>query len=744
MFLSLRSSKHRVPCGAGGKPPLKIGDFILAIYHLTVKTGSKAKGQSAKAKSDYISREGKYQKDQDEVLHKSSGNMPGWADQEPGKYWEAADTYERKNGSLFREVEFALPVELSRQDQVSLAESFARELSQGELPYSLAVHRGKDSNPHCHLVLSERVNDGHDRTADTWFRRAANKGKSPETGGARKSEIGKNAANRKAWLESTRALWAERANQALEQAGQQARIDHRTLDAQGIERIPVNLSMAVIQMETKGIKTEKVEEAARIMEANAQIKELENVRNSHGKDHPSQRKPDGRAASRTDRTVGSVLGGLESRLPGSHAELGSGSRVTARDLEEFDTAEPRGTIIDSPGSGVGSQPDHERSQPDHMADDRHSRGSRLAGRDSSRGRIMDFAQGSLHQKQGNGNLGSRKRSEGDKRPSAMKPPHIKAKEKSWDRQSSALGSPAYRITLTDPTGKAKPWNMGKGQGKDGEEKFYTKEEIKALIPTLSAKNAQGRNIFITPIDPKNHYLVLDDSTQAQVDELERHGFKPALTQESSPGNIQAIFKATKIKSLTEQKAANNVVQRLNREFGDPNFTGVIHPFRMAGFTNPKPKHKDAKGNSPFVQIRTAQGGTCQRMSKALKQPRIDKAVHTRKAIIKAVAQEKKRVDGLEHADHAFCLAWHKVKGLAVSKGWTLDNSKIDFRACKEILSRYSKEKVKAALVKVSPSIETRHSDLRDYANRTVERADQERIQEQAQSKRHSQSRGPSM
>jgi len=54
-----------------------------------------------------------------------------------------------------------------------------------------------------------------------------------------------------------------------------------------------------------------------------------------------------------------------------------------------------------------------------------------------------------------------------------------------------------------------------------------------------------------------------------------------------------------------------------------------------------------------------------------------------------------------------------------------------------IIGRYSKEKVKAALVNVSsPSIEARHRDLRGYANRTVERADQERRAEQA-IKRHS-------
>jgi len=714
----------------------------LAIYHLSVRTGSKAKGQSAKAKSDYISREGRYQKDLDEVLKYSSGNMPSWAEQEPGKYWEAADTYERKNGSLFREVEFALPVELSRQNQIALAESFAKELSKGELPYSMAVHRGKESNPHCHLVLSERVNDGVPRPAATWFKRAANKGKAPETGGAKKSAIGKNAASRKAWLESTRAMWAERANQALEQAGQTARIDHRTLEAQGIDRIPgIHLSLSVMEMEARGIQTEKAEVAAQIIEANAQIKELENVRNSHGKDHPSQREPDGRTAIRTDRTFSARLGGLEPGLSGGDPELGSGSRVTARDLERFDTREPRGSILGGERSGVGSQPDHERSQPDYLADDRHSRGRGLTGRDSSWDRNVGFAQGSLGQEQGHGSLGTGELSNSDRRTSPMKPPHIKAKEESWERQAIALRSPAYRITLTDPTGQANPWNMGKGQGPEDTEKFYTKDEVKALIPKLSAKNAQGRNVFITPIDPENHYMVLDDSTQAQVDELRRHGFKPALTQESSPGNIQAIFKTPKLKSITEQKAANNVVQRLNMEFGDPNFTGVIHPFRMAGFTNPKPKHKDAKGNSPFVQIKTAQGGTCERMNKALEKPRIEKSTITRKAIIKAVAEEKKLVEGMTTADHAFCRAWHKVKGLAQSKGWPLDDSKIDFRACKEILGRYSKEKVKAALVKVSPSIEPRHRDLRDYANRTVDRADQERQAEQAQIKRHSHRRG---
>ncbi len=47
----------------------------------------------------------------DEVLHSESGNMPAWV-QDPADYWDAADQYERANGSVYREIEFALPKEL--------------------------------------------------------------------------------------------------------------------------------------------------------------------------------------------------------------------------------------------------------------------------------------------------------------------------------------------------------------------------------------------------------------------------------------------------------------------------------------------------------------------------------------------------------------------------------------------------------------------------------------------------------
>ena len=85
---------------------------------------------------------------------------------------------------LFREVEFALPRELNEGDQVELAREFASKLANADgerLPYTLAVHRGKGENPHVHLMISERVNDGIERSAEQWFRRY--NGKEPEKGG---------------------------------------------------------------------------------------------------------------------------------------------------------------------------------------------------------------------------------------------------------------------------------------------------------------------------------------------------------------------------------------------------------------------------------------------------------------------------------------------------------------------------------------------------------------------------------
>ena len=89
-------------------------------------------------------------------------------------------------------------MELNEGEQIELAREFASKLTRADgerLPYTLAVHRGKGENPHAHLMISERANDGIERDAAQWFRRY--NGKAPEKGGARKSMT----TRPKDWLE---------------------------------------------------------------------------------------------------------------------------------------------------------------------------------------------------------------------------------------------------------------------------------------------------------------------------------------------------------------------------------------------------------------------------------------------------------------------------------------------------------------------------------------------------------------
>ena len=198
----------------------------MAVFHLKASFGSRAGGQSARAKSDYIEREGRYEQNREELEHKEHGNMPEWAEDDPGKYWEAADEHERANGRLYSEVQFALPKELNEDERREAASSFAERLTGGErLPYTLAIHRGgtNGENPHAHLMFSERGNDGIERSGEQWFKR--HNAKAPEKGGARKSR----AAKAGDWLEKTRKAWEQTANRALERAGRAERIDGRSL-----------------------------------------------------------------------------------------------------------------------------------------------------------------------------------------------------------------------------------------------------------------------------------------------------------------------------------------------------------------------------------------------------------------------------------------------------------------------------------------------------------------------------------
>ncbi|MDF5696622.1 DNA-primase RepB domain-containing protein, partial [Vibrio parahaemolyticus] len=191
------------------------------------------------------------------------------------------------------------------------------------------------------------------------------------------------------------------------------------------------------------------------------------------------------------------------------------------------------------------------------------------------------------------------------------------KQQLWQQQAEALQADKYRITLIGRQGQ-KPWVLGKQ--KDGTEKFYSVEEVKNNIPLLSKKNAEGRDIYITPITLDYHYIVVDDLTPETHKEMLANGYSPNLVQESSRDNYQAIFRVPKTTDEKDREIANKVVGGLNKRYGDENFTGVSHPFRMAGFSNKKPTR-----NNFFTRLISSSANACQRVITLLKQE-LDKVI----------------------------------------------------------------------------------------------------------------------
>ena len=212
----------------------------MASYHLTAKIGPKGKAGSHAA---YISREGKYSGNEryEDLEAKGSGNMPKWAEQNPAHFWNAADEHERSNGSAYREFEVALPRELTPDQRRELVEDFVRQELGDKHAYQWAIHTPKAAleggeQPHAHIMYSERRLDGVERDPEQFFKRY--NAKNPERGGAQKASGGKARGEMKDELLETRERWAEIQNTHLERHGHSARVDHRSLADQGIERAP--------------------------------------------------------------------------------------------------------------------------------------------------------------------------------------------------------------------------------------------------------------------------------------------------------------------------------------------------------------------------------------------------------------------------------------------------------------------------------------------------------------------------
>lgn len=226
----------------------------MAMYHLRVKFVKRSEGRSSVAAAAYRSgeklvdeREGKthdYTRKQD-IEHSEiilADHMPDQLAPR-GALWNAVETgIKRKDGQPAFEVEVALPRELSREQCVQLVREFATaEFVDKGLAVDINIHRPTASDggehPHAHILIpTRRFNED-----GTLGRVATDMQDNPalmrkvyaleEEGKLDEALIVAKGTNLARWRE----VWADYSNRFLEDAGSDARIDHRKLAAQAVE-----------------------------------------------------------------------------------------------------------------------------------------------------------------------------------------------------------------------------------------------------------------------------------------------------------------------------------------------------------------------------------------------------------------------------------------------------------------------------------------------------------------------------
>jgi len=175
--------------------------------------------------------------------------------------WNAVEKSERfVNAQLAREIEISLPVEFTREQNITLARKFAKEvLVAGGMCVDICIHDNGSGNPHAHLMCSVRPieEDG------SWGQ------KSYSVNGKKVPTVDWNEREKS---EYWRSKWAKYQNEAQEEHGFTVRVDHRSFYRQGKEQLPaVHLGPAA-HMENRGIRTEQGDRNRRINEWNRELR----------------------------------------------------------------------------------------------------------------------------------------------------------------------------------------------------------------------------------------------------------------------------------------------------------------------------------------------------------------------------------------------------------------------------------------------------------------------------------------
>lgn len=311
----------------------------MAICHLEAKIVSRGAGRSAVAAAAYLSCS-RMLNEYDGVQHDYTRKQGlGWRQvflpatapaewQDRETLWNAVEETETaKDSRLAREFVAALPIELSREEQIQLLQDFIKEQFVADgMCADAAIHDPypPGHNPHAHILLTVRpldekgkwqyktekeylcVKDGEERgftaaefkqaQADGWEKQYQYKvGKkkvymTPSAAQAqgyeriskypKSTKYGRQNPITERWnsdeqLVLWRQAWADVTNLHLERTGHEERIDHRSHAERGLlERPTVHEGVVARAMEKKGIISDRCELNRQIKADNALLREL--------------------------------------------------------------------------------------------------------------------------------------------------------------------------------------------------------------------------------------------------------------------------------------------------------------------------------------------------------------------------------------------------------------------------------------------------------------------------------------
>lgn len=249
----------------------------MAIYHCSIKPVSRRGGRSVTAAAAY--RAGvKILDDRTGEIHDYTRKhgveytwlaFPSGVEMTREQLWNAAERSEkRKDARVAREFELALPTELTSEQRRELAKDFAKSLvDKYGVAADVAIHapsrNGDQRNHHAHILITTRQVSSQGMMDKTDLERED------------KALRAQGKPSGREQIEALRAEWATMCNAALKRAGQNEQVDHRSLKAQGITRMPtVHLGCAATAMERRGIRTELGDTNRDISQSNVLIATL--------------------------------------------------------------------------------------------------------------------------------------------------------------------------------------------------------------------------------------------------------------------------------------------------------------------------------------------------------------------------------------------------------------------------------------------------------------------------------------